>query len=65
MIAGPNFRRPPQQPVLRDGCASASCTAEDLGTNPEDLRKILEAGGKYAAEYRIKRADGNFSAGLR
>ena len=52
------FGTEPHVPVSRDAMRERIVHREDLGQTPEDLRKVLEAGGLYASEYRIELPDG-------
>src|SRR5579875_1993115 len=44
--------------IPRDELRERIVHRDDLGQTPEDLHKVLEAGGQYAAEYRIRLPDG-------
>ena len=52
------FGVPPHVPVPRDALRERIVHREDIGQTPADLRKVLEAGGQYASEYRIELPDG-------
>ncbi len=52
------FGVPPHVPVPRDELRRRIVHWQDVGATPQDLRKVLEAGGQYAAEYRIELPDG-------
>ena len=52
------FGVPPHVPISREELRQRMVHQEDLDATVEDLRKVLEAGDQYAAEYRIVFPDG-------
>ena len=53
------FEVTPHIPLSRDQLWRDKVLEDDRSESPEDLRTLLDAGAKYAAEYRIQLADGS------
>ena len=53
------FGTPANVPIPRNEIRAKFILPEDLGNVPEDLERVLKERGKYAAEYRIRLADGS------
>ncbi len=53
------FGVPPHVPVPRNALRERVVHREDVEQTPDDLRKVLAAGGQYLAEYRIQLSDGS------
>ncbi len=53
------FCVPPHVPTSRQRLWKEKVVADDNLGSPEDLRSLLDAGGSYAAEYRIRLEDGS------
>ncbi len=49
----------PHRPIARDDLRTRLVHGDDLQRTPADLKSLLETGGHYTAEYRVRTADGS------